>query len=117
MISVDQLTDSESIMSISNPSCIDVFQMDPLEGNAIFEINPTLVFYMIDRLSGGQGRTSEQNRNSTSIEESVMYNLTQRAWMGRQSWEHVGIFHPNIATYEMNPASSRRLRPPAKRSS
>jgi flagellar motor switch protein FliM len=104
LISVDQLTYSEFIMSISNPSCIYVFQMDPLEGNAIFEINPTLVFYMIDRLFGGQGRTSEQNRELTSIEESVMYKITERALDGlRQSWEHVGIFHPKIATYETNP--------------
>ena len=62
LVSVDQLTYSEFVMSISNPSCIYVFKMEPLEGNAILEINPSLVFFIIDRLFGGQGRPSEQNR-------------------------------------------------------
>src|SRR6478736_5386092 len=35
IVSVDQLTYSEFMMSISNPSCIYVFQMEPLEGAAI----------------------------------------------------------------------------------
>ncbi len=104
LVSVDQLTYSEFIMSISNPSCIYVFQMEPLEGNAIFEINPSLVFYMVDRLFGGQGKTLEQNRELTSIEESVMMKITERALSDlKDVWEHVGIFNPKIANYETNP--------------
>ena len=104
LVSVDQLTYSEFIMSISNPSCIYVFQMEPLEGNAIFEINPSLVFYMIDRLFGGQGKTSEQNRELTTIEESVMVKITERALSDlKDVWEHIGIFNPKIVNYETNP--------------
>src|SRR6188768_3297829 len=61
IVSVDQLTYSEFMMSISNPSCIYVFQMEPLEGAAIFEVNPSLVFFIVDRLFGGQGKPSEHN--------------------------------------------------------
>ncbi|MBL8029006.1 MAG: flagellar motor switch protein FliM [Fibrobacteres bacterium] len=104
LVSVDQLTYSEFIMSISNPSCIYVFQMEPLEGNAIFEINPSLVFYMVDRLFGGQGKALEQNRELTSIEESVMMKITERALSDlKDVWEHIGIFNPKIANYETNP--------------
>lgn len=104
LVSVDQLTYSEFIMSISNPSCIYIFQMEPLEGNAIFEINPSLVFYMVDRLFGGQGKSLEQNRELTSIEESVMYKITERALSDlKDVWEHIGIFNPKTVNYETNP--------------
>jgi hypothetical protein len=56
LVSVDQLTYNEFVMSVTNPSCIYIFQMEPLTGNAIFEINPSLVFFMIDRLFGGPGQ-------------------------------------------------------------
>lgn len=104
LVSVDQLTYSEFIMSISNPSCIYVFQMEPLEGKAIFEINPQLVFYIVDRLFGGTGKSLEPNRELTLIEEKVMTKITERALNDlREIWEHVGIFNPKIETYETNP--------------
>jgi flagellar motor switch protein FliM len=104
LVSVDQLTYSEFVMSISNPSCIYVFKMDPLEGNAIMEINPSLVFFIIDRLFGGQGRPSEQNRELTLIEQNVMTRIVDRG-LGdlKDVWEHIGVFNPRIETYETNP--------------
>ncbi|MBD3321846.1 MAG: flagellar motor switch protein FliM [Chitinivibrionales bacterium] len=104
LVSVDQLTFSEFIMSISNPSCIYVFKMDPLEGNAIMEINPSLVFFIIDRLFGGQGKPSEQNRELTLIEENVIRRIVERGLSDlKDIWEHIGVFTPRIETYETNP--------------
>lgn len=104
LVSVDQLTYSEFVMSISNPSCIYVFKMEPLEGSAIIEINPSLVFFIIDRLFGGQGRPSEQNRELTLIEQNVMHRIVERSLVDlKEVWEHVGIFSPRIETYETNP--------------
>jgi flagellar motor switch protein FliM len=104
LVSVDQLTYSEFVMSISNPSCIYVFKMEPLEGSAIMEINPALVFFIIDRLFGGQGRPSEQNRELTLIEQSVITRIVERG-LGdlKEIWEHIGVFSPKIETYETNP--------------
>jgi flagellar motor switch protein FliM len=104
LVSVDQLTYSEFVMSISNPSCIYVFKMEPLEGNAILEINPSLVFFIIDRLFGGQGKPSEQNRELTNIEQNVINRIVERSLLDlKQVWEHIGIFNPKIETYETNP--------------
>jgi flagellar motor switch protein FliM len=104
LVSVDQLTYSEFVMSISNPSCIYVFKMEPLEGNAILEINPSLVFFIIDRLFGGQGKPSEQNRELTLIEQNVIHRIVERGLNDlKEIWEHVGIFSPKIETYETNP--------------
>ncbi len=104
LVSVDQLTFSEFVMSISNPSCIYVFKMEPLEGNAIVEINPSLVFFIIDRLFGGQGRPSEQNRELTQIEQNVIHRIVERGLDDlKDVWEHIGVFSPRIETYETNP--------------
>jgi flagellar motor switch protein FliM len=104
LVSVDQLTYSEFVMSISNPSCIYVFKMEPLEGSAILEINPSLVFFIIDRLFGGQGKPSEQNRELTLIEQNVIHRIVERGLADlKEVWEHVGIFSPKIETYETNP--------------
>jgi flagellar motor switch protein FliM len=104
LVSVDQLTYSEFVMSISNPSCIYVFKMEPLEGNAIIEINPSLVFFIIDRLFGGQGRPSEQNRELTLIEQNVINRIVERSLNDlKDVWEHIGVFSPKIEAYETNP--------------
>ena len=104
LVSVDQLTFSEFVMSVSNPSCIYIFKMEPLEGSAIVEINPSLVFFIIDRLFGGQGRPSEQNRELTQIEQNVIHNIVERGLADlKEVWEHVGVFSPKIETYETNP--------------
>ena len=104
LVSVDQLTYSEFVMSISNPSCLYVFKMEPLEGNAIMEINPSLVFFIIDRLFGGQGRPSEQNRELTLIEQNVIARIVERGLNDlKDVWEHIGVFSPKIETYETNP--------------
>ncbi len=104
LVSVDQLTYSEFVMSISNPSCIYVFKMDPLEGSAIMEINPSLVFFIIDRLFGGQGRPSEQNRELTLIEQNVIHRIVEKGLADlKEVWEHIGSFHSKIEAYETNP--------------
>ncbi len=104
LVSVDQLTYSEFVMSISNPSCIYVFKMEPLEGNAIIEINPSLVFFIIDRLFGGQGRPSEQNREMTLIEQNVITRIVERSLNDlKEVWEHIGVFSPKVEAYETNP--------------
>lgn len=104
VVSVDQLTYSEFIMSISNPSCIHLFKMDPIDVSAIFEMNPSLVFFIIDRLFGGQGRVSEHNRELTRIEQNVIRSIVARALEDLSGvWEHMGEFSPKITDYETNP--------------
>jgi len=112
IVSVDQLTYSEFMMSVPNPSCLYVFQMEPLEGAAIIEVNPNLVFFIVDRLFGGQGKPSEHNRELTDIEKSVLTKIIDRALINlKETWEHVGIFTPRIDSYETN-AQFVQIAPP-----
>jgi len=102
---VEQLTYGEVIKSISTPSCIYVFQMEPLESSALFDVSPSLIFIMLDRLFGGQGRTIDSaNRELTDIEKTVIYKIIERSLADlKVVWENIGIFSPKIENYEINP--------------
>ena len=104
VVSVDQLTYSEFIMSISNPSCIHLFKMEPIQVTAIYEMNPSLVFFIIDRLFGGLGKSSEHSRELTPIEQNVIRNIISRGLEDlATTWQHMGDFSPKITDYETNP--------------
>ena len=102
--SVEQFTYSEFIMSISNPSCIHLFRMEPIENTAIFEINPSLVFLIIDRLFGGFGKPFATSNELTPIVQNVIRNIVSRGLDDlANSWEHMGDFSPKITNFETNP--------------
>lgn len=104
LVSVDALTYQEVILSISSPSCIYVFQLEPLEGSALMEISPSLVFLMLERLFGGLGKSGGFERELTDIERSVMNKIMERLLADLKTvWENIGIFSPKIENYETNP--------------
>src|SRR5213593_2793317 len=53
LISVEQFTYSEFTMSLPSPTSISLLSCQPLEGNMILEVNPSIIFPVIDRLLGG----------------------------------------------------------------
>ena len=60
LVSVDQISYEEFIRSIPNPTSLNIINMDPLEGDALMELSPTLSFPVVDRLMGGQGQVSRR---------------------------------------------------------
>ncbi|UZW07154.1 flagellar motor switch protein FliM, partial [Treponema pallidum] len=76
--SVDQLTYEEFIRSIPTPSTLAVITMDPLKGNAVLEVDPSITFSIIDRLFGGTGQAAKVQRDLTDIENSVMEGVIVR---------------------------------------
>jgi len=89
ILSVEQFTYSEFLMSLSDPTAFYAVSMRPLEGTAALELNPSVAFTMIDRMLGGSGRGVAVNRALTEIEQNVtdgvvkliLENLTD-AWRG-----------------------------------
>ena len=102
--SIEQFTYQEYLMWISNPSCIHLFRMEPIEYTSIFEINPSLVFLIIDRLFGGFGKPFTSNNELTPIVQNVIRNIVSRGLDDlANSWEHMGDFTPKITNFETNP--------------
>jgi flagellar motor switch protein FliM len=104
LVSVDQITYSEFIMSLVTPSCTYTFAAPPLDGVCLVDFNPTLTFAVIDRLFGGHGKIMESERELTSIERSVMANLVSRLYAELcKSWEHLVKIDIEQKSFETNP--------------
>ena len=104
LVSVDQITYSEFIMSLVTPSCTYTFAAPPLDGVCLVDFNPTLTFSIIDRLFGGRGKIMETERELTTIERSVMANLVSRLYTElMRSWENLVPLEIEQKSFETNP--------------
>jgi flagellar motor switch protein FliM len=104
LVSVDQLSYDEFIRSIPNPTCVNLFEMDPLEGNALLEISPSLAFSIIDRLMGGKGQPFRRNREMTEIEQSIILKIIDRIFEAlAEAWGGVVRLRLSLKATETNP--------------
>ena len=104
LVSVDQLSYDEFIRSIPNPTCVNLIDMNPLDGNALLEISPSLTFAIIDRLMGGKGQTFKKNREITEIEQSIVLKIIERIFESLQeSWAGVTKLNLDLKSTETNP--------------
>ncbi|WP_459618400.1 flagellar motor switch protein FliM [Bordetella sp. 2513F-2] len=83
---------SEFERNLPVPSNLNMVQMKPLRGTALFSYDPNLVFLVIDSLFGGDGRyhTRVEGRDFTTTEQRIirrLLNLTLESY-GR-SWDPV----------------------------
>ena len=109
--SVDQLTYEEFIRSLPNPSVINIVQMSPLKGNIILELNPNIVFAIIDRLFGGLGLPSKP-RPLTDIEEAIVRRVVDKALENlKDAWKQVVEIEPRMGTIETNPQFTQIVPP------
>ncbi len=102
--SIEQLTYGEFARSLPDPSVLVVYDLDPLQGNGILDLQPGLVFCMLDRLLGGSGNCAETNRTLTEIESSLIKQLAQQMLdISREAWENIVDMQPKIELIEFNP--------------
>jgi flagellar motor switch protein FliM len=103
--SVDQLTYSEFVFSLENPSCFNLLKAEPLEGNLILDINPSILYPIIDRLLGG-GREGGPlaRRPLTDIELRLASRITGLFLDElRHAWENVLELKLEVVQVESNP--------------
>lgn len=88
--SVDQLFYSEFILSVSNPSCLYVFDIEGTDGSGIMEVSPQLALSIIERLLGGTGENPPKPRTITPIEQAVIRNVIEHALSDlRNAWRSI----------------------------
>ncbi len=105
LTSVDQLTYSEFIFSLENPTCFNLLRAEPLEGNLILDINPSILYPIIDRLlGGGKEAGTIVRRPLTEIELRLMSRITQLFLNElRHAWENVLPLKLSVERVESNP--------------
>jgi len=72
IVSVEQFAYSEFLMSLPEQTAFYAVGLDPLEGLAAVELNPTVAFTLVDRLLGGTGENTGLSRPLTEIEQNVI---------------------------------------------
>ncbi len=105
LLSVDQLTYSEFVSSLDNPSCFNVLRPEPLEGHWILDIAPALSYAVIDRMLGGDPNPTDTiKRPLTEIEVRLMGRVVQRFLEQlKTAWENIAPLDLTIESTESNP--------------
>lgn len=105
LTSVDQLTYSEFVFSLENPTCFNLITAEPLEGQLILDINPSLLFPIIDRLlGGGKTPTPPARRPLTEIELRLVSRITDLFLSEmKRAWENVLELELSVDRVESNP--------------
>lgn len=110
--SVEQKTYEEFTRTLDNPTTMLIFRIDPLEGNAIWELSPSTTFLIFDRLLGGVGNFLEEDRELTEIERTVIEKIGQKMLdVFRDCWRTISDFTPSLETIESNPEFTQIVSP------
>jgi flagellar motor switch protein FliM len=77
---IEQLTYSEFIQSLPNPTNFNLLTAEPLNGQMCLEVSPLIIYPILDRLLGGSNaEVFIPQRPLTTIELRVVNRITERA--------------------------------------
>ncbi len=96
----------EYIHSLFMPSNLNLIKMKPLRGVALFVMNPTLVYSLVDNFFGGDGRfhTKIEGRDFTATEMQVIQNVIQLIFEDlKKAWKPVMDIEFEHSGSEVNP--------------
>lgn len=101
----EQMTYSEFISGLPNPTSFNLVSADGLEGQMCLEVSPLIIYPIIDRLLGG---TSQDlfipQRPMTLIETRLIGNVTNRGLSAlSEAWASVRELKFEITATESNP--------------
>ena len=102
---IEQLTYSEFINSLPNPTCFNLLNARGLEGQLCMEISPLIVYPIIDRLLGGSNaELFIPQRPLTAIEWRLVKKITDRALSHMtEVWANLVDVEFSLAETESNP--------------
>jgi flagellar motor switch protein FliM len=104
IVSAEQFAYSEFLMSLPDPTAFYAIGMNPLEGVAALEMNPSIAFCMVDRLLGGTGLTPGPNRALTEIEQNVIDAVIKLMLENlSETWKPIADIHFRIQGRETRP--------------
>jgi flagellar motor switch protein FliM len=113
LVSVEQLSFIEFTQCLPSPTCMIALGMKPYDGNAVLEINPSLVFPILEMLLGGSGKLPAKiTREITEIEQSILDSLLRIILQDlRTSWHAVATLAFSAESHETEPQLLQILAP------
>jgi flagellar motor switch protein FliM len=112
LVSVEQLSFAEFTQCLQSPTVLVSLGMQPFDGNAVMELNPSLVFPLLEMLLGGSGKGGALARETTEIEQSILDALFRIILhdLG-QAWQMVANINFTVEGRETEPQLLQILAP------
>ncbi len=113
LVSVEQLSYAEFLDGLPSPTCIVSLGLSPYDGNGVLELNPSLVFPILEMLLGGTGKGSGNiQRDITEIEQKLLDGLFRIILHDlREAWKGVTDVDFTIESMETEPQLLHLLAP------
>jgi flagellar motor switch protein FliM len=113
LVSVEQLSYAEFLDGLPSPTCIVSLGLSPYDGNGVLELNPSLVFPILEMLLGGSGKSSGAiQREITEIEQKLLDGLFRIILHDlREAWKGVTAVDFTIESMETEPQQLHLLAP------
>jgi flagellar motor switch protein FliM len=113
LVSVEQLSYAEFLDGLPSPTCIVSLGLSPYDGNGVMELNPSLVFPILEMLLGGTGKSSGTiQRDITEIEQKLLDGLFRIILHDlREAWKGVTAVEFTIEAMETEPQLLHLLAP------
>ena len=113
LVSVEQLSYAEFLECLPSPTCIVALGLRPYDGNAVLEMNSSLIFPILEILLGGSGAgMSNVQREITEIEQSLLDGLFRIILRDlREAWKGITHIEFSIESMETEPQFLRILAP------
>lgn len=109
---VEQKPFQEVLKNMSEITALALFQMKPLEGNAIMEISLDTVQTMVYRVFGGDGGPSAKPKDLTMIERGVVKRITNQLLKVLTTCFHnLDTFEITLDRMETNPQFIQQIAP------
>ncbi|MFO1445916.1 flagellar motor switch protein FliM [Bacillus sp. Bva_UNVM-123] len=110
--SADQIPYEEFIRSIPKMTILNVFEVPPLDGRILMEVNPNIAYALMDRMMGGKGSSINKVDNLTEIETKIMSATFERAFENYiEAWGTIVEIDPLLADFEVNPQFLQMVSP------
>jgi len=110
--SADQIPYEEFIRSIPKMTILNVFDVPPLDGRILMEVNPNIAYAMMDRMLGGRGTSHNKIDNLTEIETKIMSNMFEKAFENfQEAWGSISEIDPQLTEFEVNPQFLQMVSP------
>lgn len=113
LVSVEQLSYAEFLECLPSPTCIASIGLRPYDGNAVLELNSSLIFPILEILLGGDGKLQfSSQREITEIEQVLLDGLFRLILRDlREAWRFVTQIDFAIDTIETEPQFLQILAP------
>src|ERR1700722_1649329 len=113
LVSVEQLSYSEFLECLPSPTCIASLGLKPSDGNAVLELNSSLIFPILEILLGGDGKMQFSAQTEiTEIEQVLLDGLFRLILRDlREAWRFVAQIEFSIDTVETEPQFLQILAP------